>query len=312
MSRKDLLIALLIVTIWGANFTVIKLGLSGVPPFLLASLRFLLASIPAVFLVARPAVPFRFWAFYGLTVGAGQFGCLFYAMHIGMPAGVASVVLQAQAFFTLLFAWLLLKERITTSNLLGLFLAALGVVLAGNLAGAENQIPLHALGLTVVGAACWGISNIIVRQAANHAASRGERLDIFSLVVWSSLIPPIPLALGSIALGEFPDVMATWDQFNALSFFSVAYLAYAATLFGYGAWSSLLSRYPAGKVAPLSLLVPVTGLLTATLVLKETLSLQQWIGCVIVCAGLALSMFGVPTRKKAFLSPQTAKSPNKG
>jgi len=100
MNIKDLTLALLVVTIWGANFTVIKLGLDGIPPMLLAALRFMLASLPAIFFVRRPEIHIRYLLSYGFTVGVGQFGCLFYAMHIGMPAGAASVILQAQAFFT--------------------------------------------------------------------------------------------------------------------------------------------------------------------------------------------------------------------
>lgn len=285
--------ALLVVTIWGANFTVIKLGLDGVPPMLLAALRYLLASLPAVFFIRRPAVELRYWVAYGVTVGVGQFGCLFYAMHIGMPAGLASVVLQSQALFTLLFAAALLRESISRAQITGLTTAAVGLYLIGQ-TGDTAALPAAALGFTLAGAAFWGLSNIVVRKAASAAATKGERLDMLSLVVWSSLIPPLPLLLLALFLETPETVVTALLRLDGTSLFSVVYLAFLATLLGFGAWSRLLARYPAGQISPLSLLVPVTGLLTANLVLDEQLSALQWGGCLLVFCGLLLSVFGFP------------------
>ena len=300
MNRKDITIALLVVTIWGANFTVIRLGLDGIPPMLLVSLRFLLAAFPAVFFVKIPAVSFRYLLAYGMSVGVGQFGCLFYAMHIGMPAGIASVVLQAQAFFTLLFAVTLLSESVTLRQLAGLGLAAAGLYLVGGVSGKASVITPGALMLTLAAAACWGMSNIVVRKASEFSTSQGKKLDMLSLVVWSALIPPAPLLLLSYLI-ETPDrIVRAFTHLNGVSLFSVAYLAFGATIFGYGAWSYLLSRHPANLVAPWSLLVPVAGLITARIVLDERLSAIQWTGCLLVVAGLlvAFSSF-VPCKSAA-------------
>jgi O-acetylserine/cysteine efflux transporter len=300
MNRKDFVLALLVVTIWGANFTVIKLGLGGVPPMLLAALRFVLAVLPAIFFVRRPAIAARYWITYGLAVGVGQFGCLFYAMHIGMPAGVASVVLQSQAFFTLAFAILLLHETVSASQITGLVIASFGLYLVGHNTGGINvlAIPPVALLLTLSSAAFWGISNIVVRKATASAAARGNRLDVLSLVVWSSLVPPVPLFLLALLLDTPKTVIKAITALNRVSVFSIVYLAFGATLFGFGAWSKLLSRHPANAVAPLSLLVPVTGLLTANIVLGEQLSILQWAGCLTVIFGLLLAMFGLQTFRR--------------
>ncbi len=178
MNRKDFVLALLVVTIWGANFTVVKLGLDGVPPMLLVALRFVFVVFPAIFFVRRPAVSPRYWITYGATVGIGQFGCLFYAMHIGMPAGVASVVLQSQAFFTLLFAAILLRETISAAQLLGIAISSLGLYLVWSSSGSVNvlSIPPFAFLLSIAGAAFWGISNIVVRKAAASAAANKKIL----------------------------------------------------------------------------------------------------------------------------------------
>jgi O-acetylserine/cysteine efflux transporter len=294
MNRRDYLLALLVVTIWGTNFTVIRIGLDGVPPMLLAALRFIFAVLPAIFFVRRPAVNARYWITYGLTVGVGQFGCLFYAMHVGMPAGVASVVLQSQVFFTLLFAAIFLRESVSGSQLAGLGIAAMGLFLVGYHNGSTKILAIPRIGLllTLAGAAFWGISNIIIRKAAASAASQGERLDMFGLVVWSSLVPPVPLILLALSLDTPGSVIRAITALNGISLFSIAYLAFAATLFGFGSWSKLLSKYPASHVAPLSLLVPITGLLTARIILGEQLSLLQWGGCLTVIIGLLVSNFG--------------------
>ena len=300
MNRKDFVLALLLVTIWGATFTVIKLGLGGVPPMLLAAFRFVFAALPAVFFVRRPAVRPLYWVTYGLTVGVCQFGCLFYAMHNGMPAGVASVVVQSQAFFTLSFATIFLHESASVSQITGLGIAAVGLVLVGHDLGGTSVfgIPPAALLLTLASAAFWGISNIIVRKATASATSQGKRLDVLSLIVWSSLVPPVPLFLLALLLETPETVIGAITALDEVSMFSILYLSFGATLFGFGVWSRLLSRHPANLVAPLSLLVPITGLVTAWLVLGEQLSMLQWAGCITVIFGLLVSTFGLQTFRR--------------
>nr|MBO2508726.1 O-acetylserine/cysteine exporter [Bacillota bacterium] len=291
MSARDLALALLIVTIWGANFTVIRLGLDGVPPLLLAALRFAFVAVPWVLVARRPAIEARYWVIYGLTAGVGQFGCLFYAMHIGMPAGVASVVMQSQAVFTIALAALFLREPISRRQLLGLAVAALGLYLVsgGPAGGAPAAVPPAALLLTIASAAWWGVSNIVVRLATARAAALGLNLDMLGVTIWSSLVPPLPLLGLSLALDGRDAVIRAAVQADLTSAFAVAFLAYGATLFGFGMWNRLLARYPTGRIAPMSLLVPVTGILTAALVLDERLTWLQGLGCALVVAGLALT-----------------------
>lgn len=305
MTLRDLVLALLVVLVWGANFTVIRIGLDGVPPLLLAALRFVLALFPAIFFIKPPRIPFVHWFSYGLFVGVGQFGCLFSAMHLGMPAGVASVVLQSQAFFTLLFAVVLLGEKVVVRQVLGLLVAGTGLYMVGGGRGGDDTIPMVALLLTLAAASFWGMSNIVVRRAGVAATARGARLDILSLVVWSSLVPPLPLFLCSLFLDGPQQVFDAMSHLAPTSLLAVAYLAFGATLFGYGVWSRLLSKYPANRVAPLSLLVPVAGLITANLVLGEVLSVRQWLGCGLVVVGLLLATLQLQTR--SLLTP--AKKP---
>ncbi len=117
MTLRDRLLALLVVVIWGVNFVVIKFGLQGMPPFLLAGMRFLLVALPAIFFIPRPTIPWKWLLLYGMTMSFAQFAFLFVAIKVGMPAGLASLVLQAQVFFTLLLGVVLMGESCASTIL---------------------------------------------------------------------------------------------------------------------------------------------------------------------------------------------------
>ncbi|MFM0735875.1 EamA family transporter [Paraburkholderia xenovorans] len=282
MSPRDLLLALVVVVAWGVNFVVIKVGLHGVPPMLLGALRFTLAAVPAVFFVKRPQMPLRWLFAYGLTISFGQFAFLFSAMYVGMPAGLASLVLQAQAFFTLIFAALFLHERFRLPNVVGLLIAAGGLAVIGLQGG--HAMTLAGFVLTLCAACSWALGNIVTKKVGN--------VDLVGLVVWGSLIPPLPFFALSYALEGPQRIVTALAGISAMSIFAIVYLAFIATLIGYGLWSRLLSRYPASQVAPFSLLVPIVGLASASLFLDEQLSAAQIAGALLVMAGLAVNVFG--------------------
>lgn len=288
MKRKDLILALLVVIVWGANFTVIRLGLNGVPSMLLVALRYTLVAFPAIFFVKKPNIELKYLLFYGFSVGVGQFACSFYAMEIGMPAGIASIILQLQTFISPLLGTIFLNEKIKPKQLIGFLIAALGLAIIGitSISNGISSIPLGAFLLTIGAPIFWSISNIIARYASNKVIARGETLDMLSLVVWASLVPPIPMLGLALLLDTPATLINSLANLTFVSIFSILFLAYAATLFGYGFWSILLSKYPLSKISPLPLLVPITGLLTARIVLLEKLSIMQWIGVSIILLGL--------------------------
>lgn len=291
MKKKDMILALLVVIVWGANFTVIKLGLDGVPSMLLVSLRYLITALPAVFFIKRPKLEWKYIILYGLTVGVGQFACLFYAMEIGMPASLASIIVQLQAFISPFFAWMFLKEKLETKQLIGFLIAAVGLFIIAIASGANGmtKIPIGAFILTICAPVFWALSNIIIRFISEETVASGEKLDMLSLVVWASLIPPLPLLAFALMLDTPQTLVSVIANLNAISVFAVLYLSFGATLFGYGMWSELIAKYSIGEIAPLSLLVPITGLLTARIVLSEQLSKMQWLGVAIILIGLIIT-----------------------
>ena len=293
MTRKDGLLALLVVVVWGLNFVVIKLGLHNMPPLMLAGLRFLLVACPALFFVARPKIPLKLLLGYGLTISFGQFAFLFCAIKFSMPAGLASLVLQAQAFFTIILGAFVFGERLQGKQLAGITLAVFGVLVLIEASLNGQDVALLGFMLTLAAGLSWACGNIFNKLIMQHEA----RPAVMSLVVWSALIPIIPFLAASFIL-DGPDVMLnSLVEIDLTTILSLVYLAFVATIVGYGIWGSLLGRYETWRVAPLSLLVPVVGLASAALLLDETLSALQLFGAVLIMAGLHINVFGLRVRR---------------
>lgn len=282
MPIGHLLLALMVVAIWGFNFVVIKLGVADVPPLFLTALRFLFAALPAVFFVERPAIPWRLFFAFGLIFGVVKFGLLFVGIKAGMPAGLSSIVLQMQAFFTIGFAFLALGERPKPIQYLGAAIAVAGIAVIG--AARWQGADLVPFLMVIGAAACWGVTNILTKKAG--------RIDMLGFIVWTSLVPVLPLLALSLAI-EGPTAIAaalsrpSWSAIGA-----VAYLAWPTTVFGYGIWSRLLSHHPAATVAPLTLLVPVFGMGSAWAVLGEPFGPLEAIGAGAVFIGLVVNVLG--------------------
>jgi O-acetylserine/cysteine efflux transporter len=280
MSLPHILLALLVTLIWGVNFVVIKVGLQDFPPLLFCALRFALAALPLLLL--RGPLPAPWWRIVqiGLLLGVLKFGLLFVGMYLGMPAGLSSLVLQSQVFFTVLIAAVLLGERPTARALCGLLLAVVGLLLIGWQRPLGNS--LLAFALVVAAALAWACANI--------ATKRSGASDMLRLICWVSLVPVLPL-LGLSYLFEGAQAITTaltqasWSGVGAL-----LYIAFLATTIGFAIWSFLLRHYPASLVAPFALAVPVSGLLAGWLLLGESLTALGWLACLLVFGGLTITV----------------------
>lgn len=290
MPLRHSLLALAIATIWGLTFVSIKISLQTVPPFALSGWRFFMAAVPLVFFVGKPQVAWRWLVLYGLFIALGQFAVLFIALNLGMPAGLMSLVVQTQVFFTIGLAVAFYGEKVQQPQLWGALIAAVGLVIIGVTkigAGAGAGV---AFFLVLVGAFFWGAGNTVAKHVARQSPS--GKVDAMNFIAWTSVAAVPPLVLISW-LAEpansllLPITKASW----ALAF-HLCVLAYAAQVFGYGLWSNLLTRYPASAVSPFALWVPVAGMSATALVFNETLSTTQIIGAVVVMGGLAVAVFG--------------------
>jgi O-acetylserine/cysteine efflux transporter len=277
--------ALVVTALWGFNFVVIAVGVREVPPLLLACLRFVVAALP-VFFIRRPRVSWLLLTVYGLFLGVGQFGLLFTAIKVGAPAGISSIILQAQAFFTALLAVAFLREKFRWNHAVGLVVAGSGLVLMGwtKTAAGAWSVPWFALVMLLAAALMWAAANILARKMGS--------VDALGVIVWSSLIPPLPLLALSWCLEGGPAVTAALSHLSLLSWGAVAYLAFLSTLVGYGLWNWLIGRRGASAVAPFSLLVPVFGVTSAWLVLGESLTAGHLAAAGLILAGLVIHVFG--------------------
>lgn len=288
LSRGDLLRALAVVVIWGLNFVVMKVGLQGVGPMLLGALRFAAAALPFLLFVRFPNLPLRYVLAYGLAQGLGQFGFLFLGLQMGMTAGMASVVMQTQAFFTLLLAVPVLGERARLSQGLGLAVALGGLVLIATAHGeGPGQMTLAGFVLTLGAAFMWAISNLVARLA-----SRLGDYDPFPFIVWSSAFPVLPFVALALWMDGPQTVVSQLAGMRWPAVAAVLFLAWLATLLAYSLWTQLLKRHPAGRVTPFSLLVPVVGLWAAWMFFDELPLFQQWLGTGLVLLGLVVNQLG--------------------
>jgi O-acetylserine/cysteine efflux transporter len=284
MSPRDILLALAVVVVWGSNFVAVKWGVAEVPPLLLSGLRYVIAVLPVIFFIKRPQVSIWLMIAYGFTVGVGQFGFLFTAIKLGMPAGLSSLVLQVQVFFSIGLAVVFLGERPTRSSLVGAVIAFAGiaVIAVERLQGAA----LAPLLMTLAAAVSWSLANLVTKSVG------GKNVDMLAFVVWSCLVPPIPLFILSYLIEGPGAVSSALANITWLGGGSLLFTAWLSTIFGYGAWSYLFGRYPASTVVPFALLVPIVGIGASALLLREQISRLEAIGSLLVFAGLLLNVFG--------------------
>ncbi len=282
MPRRHAALALVVAACWAVNFVVIDIdiGLDSFPPLLFAALRFGLIAIPAVFFVPPPDVRWLAVVGVGVSICVGQFGLLFVAMNTGLPAGLASVIAPLQPVFTIPLAAVALGERPSLRQVAGVALAVAGI--GAITAGRAHGVPLQAVALGIASAASWGCGNVVTRAAGTKRPR--------SLLVWSSVVAPVPL----VGLSLIFEGTARWQ--NAASSIdpsglaALAYVVIVSTFFGYGTWYWLLSRHAASTVAPFTLLVPVVGIFTAWLVRGEHPTWGELLGSLIVLLGLALAL----------------------
>ena len=293
MNRRDTLLAVLVTALWGFNFVVIDWGMGTVPPLLFAAIRFAVVAVPACFLVPRPAVPFRTVAAAGAFMSLGQFGFLYLSMHLGMPPGLAALVLQAQVPFTIVIAAAALREPPSRAQVAGVGLGVVGLVVVA--AGTGGRVTPVALALCVLAGLSWGAGNVVSRAAKAPGG--------LALTVWSATVVPVPL-LGLSLLVDGPSAvghgLANLGWHGALS---TVYTAGLCSLVGYAIFNRLLSRYPSGQVVPWVLLAPVVAMASSWALRGEAPGTAELAGAVLLVAGVLIAQRTLRARRRAGALP---------
>ncbi len=293
LTWRHFLLALAVVAVWGSNFVVIKLALGQMPPLLFATLRFCMVVFPLVFFLPRPAVPWRNLAAYGLLIGVGQFGLLFVAMNGQISPGLASLVIQVQVFFTIGLAMAMAGETLQRVQWLALALAGGGLAMI--VLHTDGSTTVLGLGLVLLAAMSWAGGNLVSRAAG--------RVNMVAYVVWSSLFAVPPLALLSLWVEGWPELLAGLQHADHLAWAAVAWQAWGNSIFGYAAWGWLLSRYSAATITPMALMVPLFGMGSSAWWLGESLPPWKLGAAALVMAGLALNLLWPMLRQRLLRRP---------
>ncbi|MBT8568228.1 EamA family transporter [Polynucleobacter paneuropaeus] len=278
------MVALAIVAIWGTNFVIMKYCLAVLPPFLFAALRYTFAFLPMALFIPRPRVPLWNLALYGLFIGVGQFGVVYYAVNSQISPGLASLVIQTQVFFTIGFAMLLNKERLRLYQVFALLLALIGLLIIALHTDATTT--LLGLALMVFAGFSWGAANTVGRYAGISSPA-----DLFAYVVWASAFAVPPLLLISATFeGGVTHLSQVMEQAPLGAWLGVLWQSWGNTLFGYAAWAWLLSKHPAAVVAPMPLLVPIFGMGASAIYLGEDLPVWKLFAAGLVMVGLLINV----------------------
>lgn len=276
---KDSLLAIIATIVWSLNFLAVYFGLQDVPPFLFLAIRFVFVAFPLVFFIPRPQMPWRVLIGIGVLMSFGQFSLLYLAIDLGMPLGLASLVLQAQVLVTIGLAWLFLGERATRPQILGVVIGMVGLLIIG--VGLGEATPFIPFVVCVAAAVAWATGNVVVRSAKIQSG--------LSLVVWSAVIVPIPcLALSLIFEGP-EQIASTLQGFGWQATLSTAYTVIMSSLVGYTLFNSLMARHSAASVVPFMLLISPMTIVIAWLVLDEMPTTMELIGGTVMLGGVALA-----------------------
>lgn len=272
-----MLLAAITSAIWGFGFVAGALALESFSPAQLTAIRFILVGM-LVFLVPRPNISWWSIVWIGLTLFTGQFLLVFFAFTHGLPPGVASVSQQMQAFFTVLLAAIFLRDLPSLRQSIAMVMAFVGLVLVGATSGGDLR--LIGLGLGLGAAFSWAVGNVLVKAK--------NSVPVFPLVIWCSLVPPVPAMVVSILTDRNPNLLSAMRGASWLSLGAVVYLAGFATILAYASWGYLLQRYSTAAVAPFALLAPCSGIVSSAVVFSELPDTARLAGMVLILGGLAV------------------------
>ncbi|ELD4947197.1 EamA family transporter [Salmonella enterica] len=276
-KRLDLFVGFLVTVLWGANFAVIELGLRNLDPFILTFLRFTFCAFPLVFFIKKPeGISLISIALYGVIFGVGLWWVVNFAMFNGLSAGLSSVFLQFSAFFTIVLSCFFLGEKINKIHISGIVTAFVGLIMIIHFS--EESSTIKGVFFVIIAAMSWAVCNIIVKLT--------RPANMIAFIVWSSLFSAPAVLIMTVYVKGWGGVLSIPDDITVGSSFSVLFQAYITTVVGYMIWNNLMKKYPATEVAPLSLFVPVSGVITSYLFLDERLSVQQLISVIVVITGI--------------------------
>ena len=281
MKKKDIFWALIIVAIWGVNFTAVQIGLEEIPPILFSALRFTVVAIPAIFFISFPQTSFWNVLGAGIIWGVIKFSLLYIGMNVGVSAGPASLLLQSQVLFTIALSVIIFKEYLLASQTIGIVISIIGFSFF--FLSTDGNVTISGLILILLAGLAWAVFNLIMKRLKN--------VSLLNFMVWVSAVPILPSFVISYFI-ETNEPVKLLINMTAQAWLCVAYVGFLGTLFAYAVWGKLLRSYTSAVVTPFALLIPVSGIITANIILNERLENIEIIGILFIMLGLILCVFG--------------------
>jgi len=285
MKTRDIFIALLVPVVLGFGFVIAKPAMQYFPPYLLMGMRF---TIPALILVWWFPLPKGLYLdlFKVSLIGSAlQYGLTYTGLNI-IDASSAILLVQLEVPFGIIIAFFLLKEIPTIKNIVGLFIAFIGVFI---LTGAPNLEGKYiGILLTISGAFTWALGAVMAKPLS-------KKIGAFALMTWLCVFSGPMLLLVSLMFDGNPMQYILYANLN--SWLTVIFLGFFMQPVGYAAWYYVLKKYPVNKVMPVLLVLPITGLLTSIFLLGEDPPEQVYLGGLVIIIGVALILFTKKNKK---------------
>lgn len=272
---RDLFLAILMICIWGSNYAVAKIGLMDVPPFLFMALRFMLTALILLPFVPRNTKEVGPIFVYAVIIGLIHFGGIFSALALS-DAALIIIVSQINVPISIMIAAFFLQEKVSLQQVFGIIVALGGVLIyTGEIDGNSS---LAGLIYCLIGAMAWSVGTIWMKTRIT--------VDPLPINFWMAVFATPLLFIAGLIVGEQPWVIV--ERLTPMAIFSVFYQAVAIVIIGYGIWNYLIKKYDVSSIAPLTLLVPFSGLFFAWLLLGESLSVQEAFGGLLTIAGVSI------------------------
>jgi O-acetylserine/cysteine efflux transporter len=291
MKPADVGLAVLVAVIWGLGFVGSRLALDELSPALMTAMRFAIAAVPCLF-VRRPNVSWTVLIAISGTLFLGQFLAQSWAIAHHVPVGLASVIVQSQALFTVAFAAMAFREIPTRMQMAGIAVAAIGLLMICGTVGFDFSV--GAFAVLMISPVSFAIGNLLLRQARN--------VPMFDLFAWLCLVPPLPLLALALATDGAQATLNSLIQMSLTGLVCMLALGAISTSIAYWLWGRLLRDYPAAQVVPFALLVPFVGAAASAIVFGERFGPLRLAGMVIVVCGIAVMLLS----KRAQALPKIA------
>ena len=280
MTIKDTFIASLVPIFLGFGFVIAKPAMDDFPPILLMGLRFTFAASILIWWFPIPKGYLIKIFIASLVANTIQYSVTYSGLNL-IDASAAVLLVQTEVPFGVLFAYFMLKEKPTIRSLIGIFIAFIGVYILTGSPSLDGKF--IGIFLTILGSGIWALGQVLVKPLS-------KELKPLTLVAWLALFSgPILILLSNIFDGNSINYI---KSANMDSWIIAIYLGFFMQPITYGCFYYVLKNNPLYKVLPIVTMgIPLTGLLAAIFLLKESQTTELYLGGSIILLGVILIVY---------------------